>query len=49
MSKVVVYLNPSEMQPLKQEAKELNCSVSMLVRTHLRRRVPLVKPKEHLF
>jgi len=46
--KVVVYLNNSESVSLKEEAKVLGCSVSMLVRTHLRKRKSLVQPK-HLF
>lgn len=46
--KVVVYLNQSESQSLKEEAKALGCSLSMLVRTHLRKRKSLVQPK-HLF
>lgn len=46
--KAVVYLNKPEMQSLKAEAKALGCSVSMLIRTHLRKRKSLVQPK-HLF
>ena len=46
--KAVDYLNKPEMQSLKTEAKDLGCSVSMLIRTHLRKRKSLV-PVKHLF